>query len=105
MIRPLTAMIVFLPIVESQTVCAIDGRRSVRVASAMDTTLRPPATSGPRHDQARVHRHCLLWGLGWGHAVPAAPVLRGRGGRPALHPGRGRGTFLTALAVAADPGA
>ncbi|GGX57756.1 hypothetical protein GCM10010298_22530 [Streptomyces microflavus] len=39
MIRPVTAMIVFLPTVESQSVRVIDGRRSVRVANAMDTTV------------------------------------------------------------------
>lgn len=35
MIRPLTAMTVFLPTVESQSVRVMDGRLSVRVARAM----------------------------------------------------------------------
>ena len=41
MIRPLTAITVFLPTVESHTVRAMDGRRSVRVARAMGTDARP----------------------------------------------------------------
>ncbi|GKQ39730.1 hypothetical protein ALMP_62570 [Streptomyces sp. A012304] len=47
MIRPLTAITVFLPTEESHTVRAIDGRRSVRVARAMaqDARAVPPHQS------------------------------------------------------------
>ncbi|GGW10695.1 hypothetical protein GCM10010501_06330 [Streptomyces libani subsp. rufus] len=40
MIRPLTAITVFLPTEESHMVRAMDGRRSVRVASAMEQHAR-----------------------------------------------------------------
>ncbi|GHH17482.1 hypothetical protein GCM10018780_61010 [Streptomyces lanatus] len=40
MISPLTAITVFLPTVESHTVRAMDGRRSVRVARAMEQDAR-----------------------------------------------------------------
>ncbi len=40
MIRPLTAITVFLPTDESHSVRVMDGRRSVRVASAMSQNAR-----------------------------------------------------------------
>ena len=104
MIRPLTAMTVFLPTVESQTVRAMDGLRSVRVARAMARTLGPEGLIGPRHGPAHSIGHGYR-GRMLAHAVPAAPVLRGGRRDPALHPGRRAGPCRPAVAVAADQGA
>ncbi|GAA2665387.1 hypothetical protein GCM10010307_87960 [Streptomyces vastus] len=59
MIRPLTAMTVFLPTEESHIVRVMDGFRSVRVSSAMGRTLGPEVPIGPRHGMAGFNRHYL----------------------------------------------
>src|SRR6478735_2541495 len=104
MTRPLTAMIVFLPTDESQSVRVMDGRRSVRVANAMDTTLEGKSSSV--QDMKRLISIGLAYRVRYRrrHALPAARLLRGRRRGQALHPGRRGGACVAALPLPADQG-
>ncbi len=87
MTRPVTAMIVFLPTVESQSVRVIDGRRSVRVANAMHTTVGAGTPISPRHGVADLHRRWLSAHVIVGVCTSSSSPISWPSPRPGTSPG------------------
>src|SRR5579885_1597698 len=96
--RPVTAMTVFLPIVDAQNRptgrCFCGG-----AAISVDTRL----TLGVHRPEGK--QKFGLVRIGWAYADAPARLLRGRRRHAALHPGGRTRARRAAVAVAADPSA